>query len=262
MRVRRIWEIMEKTDDGYRLNRALWRDGDRAEFVAYVNSLGGGREKAAFEQKIMNTKYPCIGVPSPDVEKIVREIAKGNYTSFIDLWITDNYTCLVIVGKLIARIKDFSTLKRYLDEYIKLVDCWGGCDCLKFNITKGNGDEFFALARELTKSENPFGRRIGLVIMLKMIDEKYIGGVLETCRSLSAETHYYVNMANAWLVSECFVRQRDKTLKLIQSGELNKFVQNKAISKCRDSYRVTADDKELLKRYKKQTDKTDDKLSD
>ena len=67
---------MEKTDDGYRLNRALWRDGDRAEFVAYVNSLGGGREKAAFEQKIMNTKYPCIGVPSPDVEKIVRENSK------------------------------------------------------------------------------------------------------------------------------------------------------------------------------------------
>ena len=179
---------MEKTDNGYQLNRALWRDDDRAEFVTYVNSLGGGGEKAAFEQKIMNTKYPCIGVPSPDVEKIVREIAKGNYTSFIDLWITDNYTCLVIVGKLIARIKDFSTLKRYLDEYIKLVDCWGGCDCLKFNITKGNGDEFFALARELTKSENPFGRRIGLVIMLKTVNEKYIDGVLETCRSLSAET--------------------------------------------------------------------------
>ena len=73
---------------------------------------------------------------------------------------------------------------------------------------------------------------------------------MNICNSLGEETHYYVNMANAWLVAECFTKQRDKTLNLIKNKTLNKFVQNKAISKCRDSFRVSPEDKELLKTFR------------
>ena len=60
-------------------------------------------------------------------------------------------------------------------------------------------------------------------------------------------------MANAWLICECFVKCRKETLEFLKKHKLNTFTINKFISKCRDSYRVSNEDKELLKQLYKQT---------
>ena len=57
-------------------------------------------------------------------------------------------------------------------------------------------------------------------------------------------------MAIAWLVCELMIYNREKTLKYLEYHNLNKFTINKAISKCRDSYRISKEDKELLLKYK------------
>ncbi len=64
------------------------------------------------------------------------------------------------------------------------------------------------------------------------------------------EKHYYVNMIIAWLFAEAFIKQRAKTLEFLKSHRLNKFTINKGISKCRDSLRVSVEDKEMLIRYR------------
>ncbi|MDO4321974.1 MAG: DNA alkylation repair protein [Lachnospiraceae bacterium] len=61
---------------------------------------------------------------------------------------------------------------------------------------------------------------------------------------------YYIRMAQAWALSVCFVKYRDKTLRLLEERCMDAWVQNKAIQKCRESYRVSAEDKELLKLLK------------
>ena len=57
-------------------------------------------------------------------------------------------------------------------------------------------------------------------------------------------------MAAAWLLAECMTRYRDKTLDYYEIVNTNAFIVNKSISKCRDSYRITKEDKERLLRYK------------
>ena len=59
-----------------------------------------------------------------------------------------------------------------------------------------------------------------------------------------------MNMAVAWLLCELMIYNRDKTLKYLEHHNLNNFTINKAISKCRDSYRVSKEDKEKLLKYK------------
>ena len=58
-------------------------------------------------------------------------------------------------------------------------------------------------------------------------------------------------MAIAWLVAEIYIKHRKEGLEFIKNNNLDKFTQNKAISKIHDSYRVTKEEKELLKKYKK-----------
>jgi 3-methyladenine DNA glycosylase AlkD len=142
-------------------------------------------------------------------------------------------------------------MRRYLDDYSKSIDNWASCDTLKFNV-KNNEEEYMKLSYEYIKSDLPFVRRIGMFILFKFIDnDNYIDEIYNRLNEFENETEYYVNMVNAWLVCELFIKRKDKTLSFLKNNKLNKFTINKAISKCRDSLRVSDEDKRLLLKHKK-----------
>ncbi len=80
--------------------------------------------------------------------------------------------------------------------------------------------------------------------------EEYVEQILLIVNGIEDE-QYYGKMARAWLIAELFVKAREQTLKLLKHNNLAPWVQNKAIQKIRESYRVTPDDKQLLLNYKK-----------
>lgn len=81
------------------------------------------------------------------------------------------------------------------------------------------------------------------------MDEKYID---KTFRHLSdvPQGQYYVDMVIAWTISIGLVKFYDKTLPHLQQKTFSKFVHNKAIQKVRESYRISAETKELLNKMK------------
>ena len=228
-----------------------WKIEDVEELNNYLLTFSKGEEKGCWEKRIVNTKLNCIAVSSEIVKKITNIIAKGNYISLIELFPWNNHTMTVIVGGLICKIKEFDILRKYLDLYANKIDNWASCDSLKLNINKDNKNQFFNLAQEYIKNKKPFVRRVGLLIMFKMIgDSGYINEILKTLNLFYEEKEYYVNMMLSWIFCECFIKHRDKTIEFLKNHKLNKFVINKGISKCRDSFRVSCEDKEMLKRYK------------
>lgn len=232
------------------LAKTLWRDEDKKEFLEYLMSFSKGKEKAQWEQKLINSELPCIAVQSPDISRITKEIKKGNYISFVDLWLWDNVACTFIIGALITQIKDFNLMKKYIVKFAHKIDNWASCDCLKFKVNDDNKEKFYQLALELVKSEATFARRVGVRILFKLIDDEYIDNIFNILNGFFDESEYYVNMVNSWLIAECFAKYRDKTLAFLQTHKLNKFTINKAISKCRDSFRVSQEDKEMLLSYR------------
>ena len=229
-----------------------WTNEDILPFQIYLKSLSKGKAKSDWESKIINTKLECIAVPSCEIKKISNQIYKGNYLEFINLWIWENYSNTAIIGNLISKIKDFNLFKKYLNIYSKKCDNWATCDILKFNVNKQNKHLFFDLASEYVKSSNTFVKRIGIRILFNFIkDEEYIEKIFNILNQFYNENQYYVNMANAWLLCECWIKQKQKTLKFFNNNKLNNFTINKAISKCRDSFRVSSDDKEYLLKFKK-----------
>ena len=169
----------------------------------------------------------------------------------MDLELNDYYENTAINGNLISGIKDFEVMKRYLDVYSKRADNWSTCDLLKFNV-KNNESEFFDLACEYSKSKLTFVRRIGMFILFKFIDnDDYIDKIYDMLNRFEDEKEYYVNMMNAWLLCELFIKRRDRTIKFLKDNKLNTFTINKGISKCRDSFRVSNEDKDLLLEFRK-----------
>lgn len=234
------------------LKKEEWTKSDIEKFQKYLETFKSNDEKKInWTKNLLNTKLPVLAIKSQGMKDIAKEIYKGNYLSFLDLMIWEYYENTIINGILICKIKDFDDIKKYLDIYSEKADNWATCDVLKLKI-KNNEKKYFNLILEYIKSPITFKRRIGVKILFEFIDNnEYIDFVFDISEQLKDEEEYYVNMINAWLICECFIKQRKNTLKYLDRNNLNKFTINKAISKCRDSFRVTPEDKNMLLKYKK-----------
>lgn len=232
------------------LIKEKWTKDDKKEFLKYLETYKN-EDKIDWSKRLLNTKMDVLAIKTADIKSIAKEIDKGNYFSFLDLEIYDYYESMAISGFLITGIKDFETKKAYLDKYIERIDNWASCDLLSFNF-KGDEDKYYQLAINYVSNKKPFIRRVGLNILFKLItNDYYLNQIYKVMNSLYDETDYYVNMMNAWLFCECFIKRREETIKFLKTHQLNKFTINKGISKCHDSYRVSKEDKEMLTKYRK-----------
>jgi len=226
-----------------------WTKKDGIEFNKYLESLEV-KAKIDWERRIINTNMSLLAISTPIMRKIAKEIIKGNYLSFLDLELDKYYENTIVNGILITKIEDFNLMKKYLDKYVLKIDNWASCDLISFDI-KNKEKEFYNLALKYTKSSKPFVRRMGLNILFKFINnDEYIDKIFVIMNSFYNEKEYYVNMINAWLFCECFIKRRKETIKFLKNHKLNRFTINKGISKCRDSYRVSKEDKEMLIKYR------------
>lgn len=238
------------------LTKEKWTNKDIEPFLELLKNLSKGEEKGIWEQRIVNTKLPCLAVPSTEIDKISKQIFKGNYISFLDLWIWNNHSATLVFGKILSKIKDFDLLKNYLILYSQKADNWSTIDCLKFHFTKDNTEKFIKLSKELIESKHTFSRRLSLIILLKLLSfEDCTELCFELLNKLKDETEYYVNMAAAWLLAECMTKYKDKTIKFYNHNNTNNFIINKSISKCRDSFRISKEDKDYLLSFKIPTKK-------
>lgn len=226
-----------------------WTKQDGLDFIKYLESFKVSN-KMEWSKNILNTSMSVLAIPTPKIKILAKDILKGNYLSFLDLNLNEYYENTAINGSLIVKIKDFKLMKKYLDKYVLTIDNWASCDLLSFDV-KGYEKEFFALVLEYIKSDKPFIRRVGLSILFNFIsDDEYIDKIFDILNQFSNEEHYYVNMMNAWLFCECFIKRKNMTINFLKTHKLNKFTINKGISKCRDSFRVSTEDKEMLTKYR------------
>ena len=227
-----------------------WNSNDGKEFIRYLETFKN-ENRISQTKNVLNTKMKVLAIKSPEISMIAKEIKNGNYLSFLDLNLNNYYENTAINGTIISSIKDFNVMRKYLDRYAKSADSWANCDLLKFNI-KNNEKEFFNLSKEYSKSESPITRRIGMFVLFKFIDnDDYIDRIYDMLNRFEDEKEYYVNMLNAWLICELFIKRRERTIEFFRNNKLNKFTINKAISKCRDSFRVSAEDKKNLLNFRK-----------
>ena len=227
-----------------------WTEKDGVSFNEYLESLKN-LEKIDWARKILNSKMELLAIKTPVMKEIVKKISEGNYLSFLDLELNNYYENMAINGLLIPKIDDFDIMKKYLDKYVLKIENWASCDILSFNIKKRE-EKYYNLSLEYIKSDKPFVRRVGLLILFKLIEnDQYIDKIYNVMNQFYNEEHYYVNMINAWLFCECFIKRREKTLEFLKTHKLNKFTINKGISKCRDSFRVSVSDKEMLISYRR-----------
>ena len=153
-------------NDGVKMNltKAKWNKSDIKKFQKYLYDLRN-ETKVGWTRNILCTNLPCLAIKTPILKSIAKEIAKGDFLSFLNYNLSEYYENVAINGFLLQKITDFDIMKKYLFKYFENVECWAACDLLSFKINNENKNKFCTLSQELIKSEKTFIRRIGLVIL-------------------------------------------------------------------------------------------------
>lgn len=217
-------------------------------YIKNLKNLSDSKTKE-FNSRIINTKYEMLGIKTPQMKNMAKEISKTDIVSFLELCTDTYYEEVMIEGYLLSYIKDPDIFIEYFNRFVLKIDNWALCDSVISYCKIMKKVDFSNKAETYIYSNREFVQRAGYVMYLNhYIDDDHINDIYHLVTIPS--DYYYVNMAIAWLLAACFVKYRAMILDLLKSKELSPFVQNKTISKIRDSYQVSKEDKELVKTYK------------
>lgn len=207
----------------------------------------------AFAAKGILTEYPFLGVRTPDLRAIAKEIIKSkNSEDFLNTE-PKSYEELTIQGFIIASLP-YQEMKSRLPKYVVKIDNWATTDMVVSTIKsiKKHREDFLPEIDKFLESPHEFTVRTGLICLKAYyITPDYLTVIFDRITSVKDREEYYIKMAVAWLVSECFIKFPDETHGFLKSGVLPAWTQNKSISKIRDSYRVPKEIKDNLLSLKK-----------
>ena len=208
-------------------------------------------EYAAFTKKLVpDTAYPILGIKLPDIKEIAKRVSPSVAEDFFNERHV-YYEEYMLHGLMICGIKNGKVLD-VLNDFLPFIDNWAICDSVSASIKKlsKNKDELLTYIKKWLSSDKPYTLRFAIVTLMNYyINDEYLSIANELVLSVKSE-HYYVNMAIAWYLSVALVKYYDDTVKIIEKKTLPKFIQNKTISKARESFRISDDKKAYLKTLK------------
>ena len=149
--------------------------------------------------------------------------------------------------------KDFYTIIKEIENFVPKIDNWAVCDvfCAGLKITKKNKEKMWNFIKLYLKSDKEFEIRFGVVMLLDYyIEEKYLNQIFKMFNEIKS-TDYYVQMAIAWAISICIIKYYNETLEYLKNAKLDNFTYNKALQKGIESYRITPEQKQVLRSLKK-----------
>ena len=206
-------------------------------------------------QKFASSLLPNIsnvlGVRIPILRKKAKEITK-NEKDFV--W-PDKLLFMeeiVLKGMIIGlQTKDMNNWKE-VEKFVELIDNWSVCAsfCCGLKFVKQNKSAVWEKIQIYLASDKEYYQRFALVILINFfVEEDYITKILDKTRLVDSDK-YYVQMAAAWLLAECFVKFRNQTWDYLAKADINDVIYDKAIKNIVESTRVDLPTKNEIKKLK------------
>lgn len=239
--------------DNKRWCREDWQEQDYQEFKAFLEESAEDGYRA-FHQKLVPTQKRILGVRSPLLKSLAKEIAKGDWPGFLELAQDDSYEELLIQGHVIAGAKqDLKETLELIRGFIPKMDNWAVCDSFCAGLKKAGKNQavFWDFLQPYLASSGEFARRFAIVMLMSyFVDREYLAKVLESYDKADKEG-YYVKMGVAWGISLVFVRFPEEAMAYLKDNHLDDFTYNKALQKIIESNRVGSETKAEIRAMKR-----------
>lgn len=216
----------------------------------------GDKEYAIFQQKLIPgiELDQVIGVRVPVLRDYAKKLMKERpeeAEEFLNTLPHDYYDENILHGALLSLIKDYEQAMELMEKFLPFIDNWAVCDTTKPKVFGKHKEEVLTKIRKWTKSKHTYTCRFGMLMLMSFyLDGDFDPSYLEIPAKVVSE-EYYVNMMAAWFFATALAKQWDATIPYIENNCLGTWVHNKTIQKARESFRITAEQKEYLKTLKR-----------
>ena len=206
-----------------------------------------------FQAKLVPNIDPntIIGVRTPDMRVIAKEVfGTKEVEEFLSVLPHKYYEENLVHFFLIAMIKDFDECIKEVERFLPYVDCWPVSDQASPKVFKKNHDKLLPYIKKWIKSKHVYTSRFGMrILMNEFLDKDFKEEYLELVASKKGED-YYLKMMVAWYFATALAKQYDVSVKYIENKKLDPWVHNKAIQKAIESFRVSDEHKDYLRKLK------------
>ena len=202
-----------------------------------------------FHARLLNNpNIRLLGVRMPLMRKLAKKY-KGDFVVIMEF--PDEFYEVTLLKCLTLGLQPYEIYTAYLGKILPRIDNWAVCDCFDAPCIKRNRDDFLNTILRYRFSEHEFTSRYMLVQLLRYYcEEDYLSEIFVSAEGCDHEK-YYVSMAAAWLIAEVLVKHYEAGRAFLERGTLPAVTHNRAIQKARESFRLTAEEKEELKKLKK-----------
>ena len=205
---------------------------------------------ADFQSKLLPTipRETVIGVRTPDLRKMAKQVCKTPAAQeFLHSLPHRYFDESQLHAFILSEEKDFNTCIANLEQFLPYVDNWATCDQLSPRCFKKHTQELLPLIRKWMRSTYTYTKRFGIgTLMRYFLDEAFRPEYLEWVASIKSD-EYYIRMMQAWFFATALAKQWDATLPYIVQHPLHPWTHNKSIQKAIESYRITDEQKEILR---------------
>jgi len=206
-----------------------------------------------FQSKLVPNidKETIIGVRTPEMRKIAKEIFGTEEANiFLETLPHKYYEENLIHFFLISKIKDFDECIKKVERFLPYINCWPVCDQATPLVFRKNHSKLLPLIKKWIGSDHIYTARFGIrMLMNEFLNDDFKEEYLELISSKNGDD-YYLKMMIAWFFATALAKQYDATIKYIENICLDPWVHLKTIQKAVESYRVSDEHKEYLKKFR------------
>lgn len=213
-----------------------------------------GEEKyRLFSASLTPTKSPeqIIGVRVPILRKYAKTLARdGRAKDFLLECRHEYLEEQHLHAFLIEQISDIDTCLYELERLLPHIDNWASCDSLRPKVLTKDKTRLLEHIRRWLTSPHEYTVRFAIECLMLY----YLGDALtpETHELVAGVTReeYYIRTMVAWYFATALAKDWDKTLPYVAEHRLDAWTHAKTIQKACESYRLTDDQKQYLKKHK------------
>lgn len=203
-------------------------------------------------------KKTIIGVRVPVMRKIAKEFADSatpaELARFLDKlphrYFEENQVHLFVV----ERIKDREECLRRIEQFLPCIDNWAVCDGKSPKALLKDEPRFLACIEKWLKSREPYTVRFGVNMLMNFfLDARFDARFLKWVAAIDEKKfvretdRYYVQMVVAWYFATALAKQWNVAFPYMKNRKLSPWIHAKTIQKACESYRITAEQKAVLR---------------
>lgn len=218
-----------------------WRDESRINEVEYMVLT---KEMVQQDLDTLPKNYKTA-----DVDRLIRNYVKkqADVTALRPYILSHQQYHRIYFYVALEQMEDPRQRMAFIHENLLFSDWWHTDQIIGF-VADLEFETALSYAAEYIRSDDPFIRRWGYVLFISRLCK---GRAQQLLPLMQNDEHYYVQMAESWLVAELAVHEPEAVYNWFWNNDLKYNINGKAVQKICDSFRITDQWKQEFKKLRR-----------